>query len=124
MYSARAIFSKLAILALLSAVALPLLTDVTVTTAVVFGIILAAGLYLIGDVLVLNYMGNAVATIVDAGTAMIAARYLGAYLPNVQVSWTDAAIFGAIVGIAEYFFHSYLNSAETSDGKNEIKPRD
>jgi hypothetical protein len=87
-------------------------------SSLMFGLVLGAILYLVGDLLVLNYLGNMIAIIVDGGTAAIAARYVGASTAGIAVSWSDAIIYGVIIGIAEYFFHSYLNRRETSSTKH------
>lgn len=113
--SLKALVYKVIIWGLLAAIVLPALTDLGFTNSFLFGAGLGVVLFALWDWLILNYFGNAVCTIVDAATAAVAVRYYGVWLlPEANVTWGDAVIYGVLVGVAEYFFHNYLNRTEVA----------
>lgn len=76
----------------------------------VFGVALLGTVlnYIIGDLLLLPFLGNLGATIADGGLAMFTAYLLGAMSRTFNPRFSSLLTFGVVVAIAEYFFHKYL----------------
>ena len=102
----------------------------TITRALWLGLVITAALYILGDLVILRYFGNWVATVADAGVAFLILRS-GTILPGTLTSRLSASamsmgmsLVGAVaIGIAEYFFHQYLLATHTvtvaaMDGSN------
>ena len=82
------------------------------------GLTLTAALYILGDLVILRYFCNWVATIADAGVAFLVLRS-GTMLPGAAVTPATSAasmsvslLAAVAIGVAEYFFHQYLLSRQ------------
>ena len=71
-------------------------------------IILTALLYPVGDLYVLPMFGNWTAAIVDAVAAAILVWAVSNSSMMPDITFTGALIIGVAIGIAEYFYHQYL----------------
>ena len=64
----------------------------------------------IGDLLILPASNNTVATLADAGLAL-ATIYMFNYLWDARyISFYDALVAAAVIGVGEWFFHKYVNN--------------
>lgn len=64
--------------------------------------------YVIGDMLILRMSNNTVASIADAGLALLTI-YMFNYIWVIhKISFTDALISGVVIGVGEWFFHKYV----------------
>ena len=87
------------------------------TTAIV-GTILN---YVLGDLLVLRNLGNITACVADGGMAMLTAYVVGLFTRNFTTTFATFVGFGALVAVAEYFFHIYLLNREEVAPNSEAK---
>lgn len=71
-------------------------------------LILTLALYVLGDMMILPSMGNMTATLADAGVALLLVSLAPLYSGVDAVPFTSALAVAALIGVAEYFFHGYL----------------
>lgn len=65
--------------------------------------------FLLGDLLILRYFGNVVATISEGIMGIVTAYLILQYSPVTLFSMGTIYAFGIMVAVAEIFFHMYLN---------------
>lgn len=80
--------------------------------------IATAANYLVGDLAILPAAGNTVASIMDGVMAAVVAWLVSFFVPEFTISVASLAIFGIVVAVAEYFFHSYLKQADKVSPKS------
>jgi len=68
--------------------------------------------YLVGDLLVLPTLGNAVASVGDGLMGALLAYAVAVYIPEFSASFAGLAVFAVTVALGEYFFHQFLLSAD------------
>lgn len=106
-----ALIVKYLFLLAINAVVLTSVTDATFGQAAVVALVMTVLLYLLGDLFVLPTMGNMSAVIADSGLALVIAWLAPVYTMISGVTFGQALVIGLLVGVAEYFFHSYLRQA-------------
>lgn len=72
-------------------------------------LILTLGTYLLGDLKILQYRGNVVATLSDFVTYFVAIWAIGSLFFANIIPWVMAALLSSVlISIGEWFFHQYL----------------
>ncbi|HEX6970793.1 MAG TPA: DUF2512 family protein [Limnochordia bacterium] len=99
---------KLAFTEAIAIVVLSGLARFPVGQSFMVGLVTAVLLYILGDLVVLPNLGNTSATIADAGVAFLIGWLAPMYTTIERVAPLTALVFGVAVGIAEYYFHSFL----------------
>lgn len=94
-----------------------------VATSLWVAAVITLALYLLGDMMILPAMGNTTATAADTGVALLLAAIAPLYSAINDVPLTSALLVAVLIGIAEYFFHAWLersvlpgNPADTGGG--------
>lgn len=83
-------------------------------TRLSFGNILVVSLtvtvlsYLVGDLLILKYTNNIVATLADVGLALVTVYLFNFFYYRPGISFVTALITAVIVGIGEWVFHKFV----------------
>ena len=96
---------------------LNMLTDLTFTDILYIAIAVTLLAYIIGDLIVLPASNNTVATIVD-GVIALTIIYTSNYLWDVRyISFYDALVAAAVLGVGEWFFHKYVGRKVIPDRK-------
>lgn len=86
---------------------------------ITISVILTPLAYVIGDLLVLRYFNNMMATIADFGLSFITIWLIGAAVINEPISVATASLISALaISVGEWFYHSYVN-AQVFDGQNK-----
>jgi hypothetical protein len=103
-----AIILKFLMVAVVLEIALTLLTVLSFTDILVISLTVTVAAYLIGDLLILAYSNNTVATVSDV-VLTFATIYLFNYWSDFgPISFTDALICSVLVGAGEWIFHKYI----------------
>jgi hypothetical protein len=114
-----AVIIKLIIITVILEILLNMLTDLTFSEILYVSAAVTILAYIIGDLLILPLSNNTVATIADIGLALFTI-YAFNYLWNVwEISFIDALISAAAIGVAEWFFHKYMATTVLPNGSNE-----
>lgn len=71
-------------------------------------LVLTLALYLLGDMTLLPAFGNITATVADAGVALVLIWLAPLYARVASIPFASALAAAVLIGIAEYFFHNYL----------------
>lgn len=71
-------------------------------------LVLTLALYLLGDLIILPSFGNITATIADSGVALLLTWLAPLYSRIDSVPFISALSVAVLIGIAEFFFHNYL----------------
>jgi uncharacterized membrane protein len=75
--------------------------------------------YVIGDLLILPSTSNTIAAVTDTGLSL-AIIYMFNFLWNIRViSFVDALIAAAVIGIGEWFFHKFVANNVLRKNKNQ-----
>lgn len=111
MEHARSLVIKFTIYAAILSVALWVVAQLPVMTALVTALIVAVLTYVIGDLWLLPNYGNLVSSFVNAVIAAVAIWlvFLGLFPPAPAVFVILVA--AVLIGIADYFYHQYLKDA-------------
>lgn len=106
-----AIVLKFIVVLVLLEILLSLLTDLTITQILVISAAVTLISYASGDMLILPYSNNAVATLCDAILIFLTV-WLFNYVPYYSfIGVGDAVICAVFLGFIEIFFHKYVASA-------------
>jgi hypothetical protein len=71
--------------------------------------LLVAGLaYLIGDLGVLPFSNNTVATISDIGLSLLTIWVIGPFLVGAYIPFSIALVSSLAIGLGEWFFHKFV----------------
>ncbi len=104
------VLAKLVFVLLVMAGLGPLLGRATLAQTLALSILIAAGLYVLGDLLllprVLSHVGNPLAAAGDGLAAAIGLRYLAPLL-GAEYVWAASLALGAAIGASEYFLHRW-----------------
>ena len=103
-----ALIYKLIIITLITVFFTVILGGYTFWQAFMLSIAATVLLYAVGDLFVLPAAGNGVATAVDAGTAAVLMWLIPFMTTLPDIAFFGALMIGAVIGVAEYFFHQYL----------------
>ncbi|WP_069998683.1 DUF2512 family protein [Cellulosilyticum sp. I15G10I2] len=103
-----ALLIKFAVIAIVLELVLGFLTNLNFMAILYVALTTTLVAYVIGDLLVLPISNNTVATLVDAGLAVFIIYMYNYVWVDSVITFTSAVIAGAIVGIAEWFFHKYV----------------
>lgn len=103
-----ALVLKLVIVTGAALVVLAPMAGATFGQALMVGVVNTALLYLLGDLVVLPAMGNAVAVVADAGVAFLATWLARWYAGLLTLTAGTALTLAAVIGVLEHFFHRYF----------------
>lgn len=78
-------------------------------------LILTLALYSVGDLTVLPVYGNVAASLSDAALALVLVWIAPFYAPMRAISFTSTLAAAALIGVAEYFFHGYVENRVLAD---------
>lgn len=74
-------------------------------------VILTPIAYVVGDLLILRYFNNMIATIADFGLSFLTIWFVGLAVINEPISIVGASLISALaIGIGEWFYHYYVNN--------------
>lgn len=114
-----ALFVKFVMVALVLEIVLNMLTDLTFTNILYISLAVTVLAYIIGDLLILPASNNTVATVADAVLALFTV-YMFNFLWNTrEISFFDALIAAAVLGVGEWFFHKYVANKVFPDRQKE-----
>lgn len=103
-----ALIIKYVMIALVLAVVLSWLTDLTFSEILYIAGAVTILAYIIGDLLILPATNNTIATIADVGLALLTIYMFNYLWDNREISFTDSLIAAAVIGVGEWFFHKYV----------------
>ncbi|UFJ41825.1 YndM family protein [Brevibacillus humidisoli] len=95
-------------------VVVPLLiwfSEATLWGSLLAAVVLCVAAYLIGDQWILRATNNLVATLADAGLTFLF-LWLVAFGTGWDLSLMEILIISAVLGVVEWFYHSYLGRAD------------
>jgi hypothetical protein len=114
-----ALLIKFAMIAVVLEIVLGIITNLTFSEILYISATVTILAYIIGDLLVLPASNNTVATVADAGLALFTI-YAFNYMWNTrEISFADALIAAAVLGVGEWFFHKYVASRVFPDRNKE-----
>lgn len=103
-----ALVMKLAMTVVVTQIVLGIFTNLRTAEILLVALAITGITYLIGDLLILYVLDNAVAAVGDAGMCWLII-YLGNYIwPERTVSLMSALAAAVIIGIGEIFIHMYV----------------
>lgn len=102
---------KFAMIAVVLEVVLGYLTDLSIVEILYISLAVTLLAYLLGDLFILDKTNNTVATIADAGLALITIWAFNWIIIDAEISFTDALIASAALAIGEWLFHKYVRRA-------------
>lgn len=103
-----ALLIKFAMIAIALEVVLGMLTTLYFTDILYIAASVTILAYIIGDLFILRATNNTIATIADAGLALLNI-YAFNYLWNInRIDFSDALISAVVIGFGECFFHKYV----------------
>jgi hypothetical protein len=106
----KALLLKFVMIAVVLEIVLNMLTNLTFGDILYISAAVTILAYIIGDLLILPVTNNTVATVADAGLAL-ATIYLFNFIWGIsEISFIDALISAAVLGVGEWFFHKYVSS--------------
>ncbi|HEY3315439.1 MAG TPA: DUF2512 family protein [Bacillota bacterium] len=106
-----ALIIKFLMLGLVALIALPLLAKVTAMQAIGLAVALTVIAYILDDLLILPAFGNGVATVADVVLAFLTLWAANFVVRTLAIGFWAAAITAVIIGVGEYFFHTWLQRA-------------
>jgi uncharacterized membrane protein YvlD (DUF360 family) len=104
-----ALLIKFAMIAIVLWIVLGITTDLSFGYIMYLSIAVTILAYVIGDLLILSATNNVVATIADIVLALITIYLYNYLLDTQEISFWDALIAAAVIGVGEWFFHKYLS---------------
>jgi hypothetical protein len=105
-----ALLIKFVMIAIVLETVLYMSTELSFTSILYIAVAVTILAYIIGDLLILPATNNTVATVSDAVLAL-ATIYMFNYLWNTRViSFRNALISAAVIGVGEWFFHKYVSN--------------
>lgn len=103
-----ALLVKFVMVVVVLEIILNMLTNLTFTDILIISIAVTVIAYVIGDILILAVSNNTVATVADIALAL-ATIYMFNFLWGIrEISFSDALISAAIIGVGELFFHKFV----------------
>lgn len=106
-----ALVIKFAIIAIVLEVVLGYLTDLSAVNILYVALAVTLLAYVIGDLFVLDKTNNTIATIADAGLALLTIWAFNWIMPDADISFTDALIAAAVLAVGEWFYHKFVRKA-------------
>ncbi|WP_088105467.1 DUF2512 family protein [Halalkalibacter urbisdiaboli] len=83
-------------------------------------IIIIAASYIIGDIGILRFTNNTVATLADLGLTTLAIWLIGPFLYGVTVPLSVAFINAVVIAVGEYFFHKFVSNRVLEGEKDPV----
>lgn len=78
---------------------------------ITISVILTPIAYIVGDLLILRYFNNMIATIADFGLSFLTIWFIGLAVINEPISIVGASLISALaIGVGEWFYHYYVNN--------------
>jgi Protein of unknown function (DUF2512). len=106
-----AVIIKFVMASVILEIVLSFLTVLTFGQILMISLAVTAVSYIIGDLLVLSFSNNTVATLADALLAF-AVIFLFNYRYGIGIiSYTNAIIASVVLAVGEWFFHKYVSRA-------------
>ena len=106
-----ALVIKFAMTAIALEVVLGYLTDLSVIDILYVSLAVTLLAYIIGDLFILDKTNNTIATIADAGLALLTMWAFNWIIPDADISFTDALIASAVLAGGEWIYHKYVRRA-------------
>lgn len=104
----RALGMKTLAIVLFSALLTPMFTDLSLGQGVLIGILISVVTYILGDLIVLPVTDNTAATAADVATAGVVYWMAVRGLDGIGLSIWEVLLLALIVGVSEWFLHTYL----------------
>ncbi|MHB0885655.1 MAG: DUF2512 family protein [Bacillota bacterium] len=112
-----ALVIKFLMIGLVCLIALPFLAGVTAVQAIGLAVALTIIAYILSDLLVLPNFGDWTASIVDAVLAFLTLWGAQFVVRTLTISFTAAVIAAVIIGVGDFFFHTWLQRANVVQTK-------
>lgn len=106
-----ALLIKFAMIAIVLEVVLGYLTDLSAENILYVALAVTALAYVVGDLFILDKTNNTIATIADAGLALITILAFNWIIPDADISFSDALVAAAALAVGEWLFHKYVRRA-------------
>jgi len=106
-----ALIIKFAIIAIVLEVVLGYLTDVSPVNILLIAAAVTAIAYIAGDLFILDKTNNTIATLADAGLALVIIWAFNWVFRDAVISFTDALIASVAIAAGEWIYHKYVRSA-------------
>ncbi len=103
-----ALLVKFAVVAVVLEIILGFLTNLNFVEILYVALTVTLVAYVIGDLLILPISNNTVATLADAGLAVFIVYIYNYIWVDSIITFATALIAGAVIGLAEWFFHKYV----------------
>ncbi|WHH60039.1 DUF2512 family protein [Petroclostridium sp. X23] len=107
----NALLIKFMMIAVALEVILMLVTDLSFGAILYIALAVTLIAYVIGDLLILPASNNTVATIADAGLALVTIFMFNYVFRGAYISFADALLAAAVLGVGEWIFHKYVARA-------------
>lgn len=104
----RALGIKTLAIVIFSGLLTPMFTDLSLGQGVLTGILISVLTYILGDLIVLPVTDNTAATAADVATAGVLYWIAVRALDGIGLSIWEVLLFALIVGVSEWFLHTYL----------------
>lgn len=108
MKHAEALILKFIMVAVILELVLMNLTRLTFGRILILSLVVTVAAYVIGDMLILRFTNNTVATIADIGLALLVVYLFNIIYVNAGISFLTALLSAVIIGIGEWVFHKFL----------------
>lgn len=103
-----ALLIKYAMITVVLEAVLLTITDLTFSEILYVSLVVTILAYIIGDLFILSSTNNTIATLADAGLALATIYMFNFLWEYREISFADALIAAAAVGVGEWFFHKYV----------------
>ena len=103
-----ALIVKFIMVTIILQIVLNLMTALNFWEILLISLVVTALAYIIGDLIILPLTNNTIATVSDAGIALLTI-YLFNFAANFAwISFISALVSAVIIGAGEWFFHKYV----------------
>ncbi|MEW6523787.1 MAG: DUF2512 family protein [Bacillota bacterium] len=104
----QALLVKYLMVGSILAIVLPVLGPATFGQGFAVALVVTAGSYIVGDLIVFPEFGNILAAVFDSALVLALIWVSQLLVPGFITTFGAMAVAAALVGIAEWFFHRYL----------------
>ena len=115
-----AMLIKFIMISVILEIVLGLLTALTFGEILWISVVVTIITYLIGDLLILSISNNTIATLADAGLALITINMFNYWSNYGTISFTNALISAVCIGIGEWFYNKYVAKSVFPKRKKEV----
>lgn len=96
-------------------IVLNVLNDYPVGPTIVLALLVTGLAYLAGDIGVLPWSNNTVATVADFGLSLLTVWLIGPYIVGADIPFSIALLIGLLTAAGEWFFHKYMAGTVLAD---------